>query len=199
MTPPDKADAGPEKTLQLPPEKLTPKVGTYLSAEGDQTLSVTLKDGKLRITPGREEDSYEMNALGENDFRLVIAPVDFKFEPLKPGGPLRLIVKDGDSKPEVFEAVPAFTPSTSELSSYVGIYHSEEIEPVYEMKTDDGKLVLHRLKNKPDTLRPITRDLFSGSVGSIRFKRDAQGQASGFVLNADRVRNLRFQKGSGPP
>jgi CubicO group peptidase (beta-lactamase class C family) len=197
MTPAEKADAGPGKTVQLLPEKLTPKVGTYLNAEGDQTLTITLKDGKLHVTPGAEEDSYEMNALGENEFRLVIAPIDFEFEPLKPGGPLQLIVKQGEEKPEVYEAVPAFTPSTSELSSFVGSYYSEEIEPVYVMKIDDGKLVLHRLKNKPDTLRPITRDLFAASVGSIRFKRNAQGQVSGFVLNGGRVRNVRFQKGSG--
>ena len=197
MTPADKADAGPEKALQLPPGELTPKVGTYLNAEGDQTLSVTLKDGKLRMTPGAGEDSYEMNALSENDFRLAIAPVDLKFEASKPGGPLRLIVKSGDEKPEVFEAVPAFTPSTGELSSFVGPYYSEEIEPVYVMKIDDGKLVLHRLKNKPDTLRPITRDLFVGSVGSIRFRRNAQRQVTGFGLNGDRVRSVRFQKGSG--
>ena len=197
MTPPDKADAGPEKTVQLPPEKLTPKVGTYLTAEGDHTLSITLKDGKLHVTSGAEEDSYEMNALSESEFRLVIAPVDFKFEPLKPGGPLGLIVKPGDEKPEVFEAVTAFTPSTSELSSCVGSYYSEEVEPVYVMKIDGGKLVLHRLKNKPDTLRPVTRDLFAGSIGSIRFTRNAQDQVSGFVLNAGRVRNVRFQKGSG--
>jgi CubicO group peptidase (beta-lactamase class C family) len=199
MTAADKVDAGPGKTVQLAPEKLAAKVGTYIKAEGGQTLSIRLKDDKLHITPGAGEDSYEMNALSENDFRLGTAPIDFKFEALKPGGPLRLIVKHGEDKPEVFEAVSPFTPSTSELSSCVGFYYSEEIEPIYVMKIDDGKLVLHTLKNKPDTLRPITPDLFAGSMGTIRFKRNAQRQVSGFVLNADHVRNMRFQKGSGRP
>jgi len=199
MTAADKVDARPGKTVQLAPEKLAAKVGTYIKAEGGQTLSITLKDSKLHITPGAGEDSYEMNALSENDFRLATAPIDFKFEALKPGGPLRLIVKHGEDKPEVFEAVSSFTPSTSELSSCVGFYYSEEIEPIYVMKIDDGKLVLHTLKNKPDTLRPITPDLFAGSMGTIRFKRNAQRQVSGFVLNADHVRNMRFQKGSGRP
>ena len=199
MTAADKVGAGPGKTVQLAPEKLAAKVGTYIKAEGGQTLSITLKDDKLHITPGAGEDSYEMNALSENDFRLATAPIDFKFEALKPGGPLRLIVKHGEDKPEVFEAVSPFTPSTSELSSCVGFYYSEEIEPIYVMKIDDGKLVLHTLKNKPDTLRPITPDLFAGSIGTIRFKRNGQRQVSGFVLNADHVRNMRFQKGSGRP
>jgi len=199
MTAADKVDAGPGKTVQLAPEKLAAKVGTYIKAEGGQTLSITLKDDKLHITPGAGEDSYEMNALSENDFRLATAPIDFKFEALKPGGPLRLIVRHGEDEPEIFEAVSPFTPSTSELSSCVGFYYSEEIEPIYVMKIDDGKLVLHTLKNKPDTLRPITPDLFAGSMGTIRFKRNAQRQVSGFVLNADHVRNMRFQKGSGRP
>jgi CubicO group peptidase (beta-lactamase class C family) len=199
MTAADKVGAGSGKTVQLAPEKLAAKVGTYIKAEGGQTLSITLKDDKLHITPGAGEDSYEMNALSENDFRLATAPIDFKFEALKPGGPLRLIVKHGEDKPEVFEAVSPFTPSTSELSSCVGFYYSEEIEPIYVMKIDDGKLVLHTLKNKPDTLRPITPDLFAGSIGTIRFKRNGQRQVSGFVLNADHVRNMRFQKGSGRP
>ena len=199
MTAADKVDAGPGKTVQLAPEKLAAKVGTYIKAEGGQTLSITLKDDKLHITPGAGEDSYEMNALSENDFRLATAPIDLKFEALKPAGPLRLIVKHGEDKAEVFEAVSPFTPSTSELSSCVGFYYSEEIEPIYVMKIDDGKLVLHTLKNKPDTLRPITPDLFAGSIGTIRFKRNAQRQVSGFVLNADHVRNMRFQKGSGRP
>jgi CubicO group peptidase (beta-lactamase class C family) len=199
MTAADKVGAGSGKTVQLAPEKLAAKLGTYIKAEGGQTLSITLKDDKLHITPGAGEDSYEMNALSENDFRLATAPIDFKFEALKPGGPLRLIVKHGEDKPEVFEAVSPFTPSTSELSSCVGFYYSEEIEPIYVMKIDDGKLVLHTLKNKPDTLRPITPDLFAGSIGTIRFKRNGQSQVSGFVLNADHVRNMRFQKGSGRP
>ena len=199
MKPADPEGAGLEKTVQLPPEKLSVKVGTYLKADGDRTMRVTQKDGKLRISPGEDEDSYELNALGENDFRLAIAPINFHFEPLNPGGPLRLIIKQGDNKPEVFEAVPAFSPAASELSTYVGIYHCREIEPAFEIKIDNGKLVLYRLKNKPDTLRPISRDLFAGSVGSIRFQRDAKGRAMGFDLNGDRVRNVRFQKGSGTP
>jgi len=179
MTPADKVDAGPGKTIQLAPEKLAAKVGTYLKAEGGPTLTIALKDGKLLITPGEGENSYEMNALSENDFRLATAPIDFRFEPVNPGGPLRLIVKHGEDKPEVLRPCLLITPSTSELSSYVGL--------------------LHTLKNMPDTLRPISPGLFAASIGTIRFKRNAQRQVSGFVLNAEHIRNMRFQKGSGRP
>jgi hypothetical protein len=87
-----------------------------------------------------------------------------------------------------------FIPSASQLKGYAGVYISEEIEPVYEIKLEQGRLVLHRLKNKPDALRPIMRNLFAGSIGSIRFTRNAQANISGFMLSTGRVRNFRFEK-----
>jgi hypothetical protein len=61
---------------------------------------------------------------------------------------------------------------------------SEEIEPIYRVAVQDGKLVLLRLKNDPDTLEPRTRDVFSGEVGTIRFTRDSNNHASGFQHGA---------------
>lgn len=75
------------------------------------------------------------------------------------------------------------------------MYSSEEIEPLYDLKLDKGELVLHRLKNKPDTLQPVTLDLFAGSIGTVRFTRNAGGRISGFMLSTGRIKNLRFEKG----
>jgi hypothetical protein len=55
--------------------------------------------------------------------------------------------------------------------------------------------VLHRLKADPDTLLPVTRELFAGSVGSVKFTRGAKGEITGFLLSTGRIRNLRFTKG----
>jgi CubicO group peptidase (beta-lactamase class C family) len=187
-----------EKAVQLSEEQFKAKVGVYLNPDGDEIRRIILKDGTLRMAFDGSDEGYEMEALGENHFRLTIASVDVRFELTQPGGSLRLIeTPSGGEKPVVFERVPEFTPSAQELTEYAAVYHSNEIEPLYDMKLEEGKLVLHRLKNKPDTLRPVTRDLFSANAGSIRFKRDSQGQVSGFVVSTGRVINLRFEKGSG--
>jgi CubicO group peptidase (beta-lactamase class C family) len=187
-----------EKAVQLSEEQFKAKVGVYLKPDGDEIRRIILKDGTLRMAFDGSDEGYEMEALGENHFRLTIASVDVRFELTQPGGSLRLIeTPSGGEKPVVFERVPEFTPSAQELTEYAAVYHSNEIEPLYDMKLEEGKLVLHRLKNKPDTLRPVTRDLFSANAGSIRFKRDSQGQVSGFVVSTGRVINLRFEKGSG--
>jgi len=185
-----------DKAVQLSEEQLKTEVGTYLNPDGDEIRRIILRDGKLRVASDMSEEGVELEALGENHFRRLVAPVDLRFELAKPGGPLRLIeTSPGGGKPRAFERVPEFSPSAQELKEYAAVYHSNEIEPLYELRVEGDKLVLHRLKNKPDTLRPVTRDLFSADVGNIRFKRNAQGQVSGFVVNTGRVMNLWFEKG----
>ena len=103
---------------------------------------------------------------------------------------------------------PPFRCIRRKLAEYAGIYSSPEIDPLYEIKVgnvhvaggdadepDQPRLVLQRLKNDPDVLRPIARDFFAASVGKIRFTRDSSGAISGFILNTGRVLNLRFIKG----
>jgi CubicO group peptidase (beta-lactamase class C family) len=195
MKPAEATRVNDEKGVQLTAEQLKTKAGTYLNAENEDVLRITIKGDKLQAGFGTGEQSYEMKAVNDNHFRLLIAPVDLTFEASKPGGSLQLLLKDGESKPDVFGAVAPFAPSASDLKNYAGIYSSQEIDPLYELKVEQDGLVLHRLKNKPDVLQPITRDLFAGSIGNIRFTRNQQGEISGFMLSNGRIQNFRFEKG----
>jgi CubicO group peptidase (beta-lactamase class C family) len=195
MKPAEAAHVDDEKGVQLKPEQLNSKVGTYLNPETDDVIRISVKGDKLRVGWGAGEESYELKAIAENHFRLSIAPVDLSFEPSKPGGPLRLTYKPDDGKADVFAEVDSFTPSAAELKDYAGDYSSEEIDPLYELKIEQDGLVLHRMKNKPDALKPVTRDFFVGSIGNLRFTRNSQGEISGFKLSTGRVQNLRFEKG----
>jgi CubicO group peptidase (beta-lactamase class C family) len=187
-----------EKTapVKLTESQLKNKVGLYLNYDGDQPIRVILKDGALRIMPTVEGESYELEPLTENRFRLKVAPLEFNFEGEGPGRKLRLALTVRSGKPEIYEAVPEYVPSPDDLKEVAGIYHSQEIDPLYRLSVDDGKLVNHRLKSEPDTLRAIARDLFGGRNASFRFTRDAQGRITGFMINSGRVRNLRFERGT---
>jgi hypothetical protein len=74
------------------------------------------------------------------------------------------------------------------------VYHSEEIEPAYRIVPVEGRLVLRRLKARDAALEPLTKDVFRGTVGTLRFSRDASGGVSGFTLSSGRIRNFRFTK-----
>ena len=195
MKPEEKKAEETEKGVTLTAEQLNSKTGTYLNPDDDQVLRLMVKEGKLLVGIGSGEETYELKALAENRFRLLIAPVDLTFETPPPGGPLQFVLKSGDGKPDHFASVPSFAPSPSQLNEYTGVYSSDEIEPLYEIGLEKGDLVLHRLRSKPDTLHPVTLDFFAGSIGSIRFTRNSSGRISGFTLTTGRIKNLRFEKG----
>jgi hypothetical protein len=58
----------------------------------------------------------------------------------------------------------------------------------------DGKLGLERLKSNTSILEPLISDTFASQPGVIRFTRDAAGTVTGFVLEAGRVRGMKFWK-----
>lgn len=100
----------------------------------------------------------------------------------------------GDEKADLFESVPPSTPTAVELADYEGSYVSQEIEPIYRMVVQDGRLALTRLKHKPAQLEPTILDVFRAEIGTIRFTRDSSHRVSGFVLNSGRIRNFRFTR-----
>ncbi|HUP90515.1 MAG TPA: serine hydrolase [Longimicrobiales bacterium] len=89
-----------------------------------------------------------------------------------------------------------WTPTTTELQSYVGAYYSAELETRYEVVIDKDALVARHRRNGDIALRPVRVDNFRAApfyFSDIRFERDAQGKVTGMLVSAGRVRNLRFE------
>jgi hypothetical protein len=68
------------------------------------------------------------------------------------------------------------------------------MDAVYRMALRDGVLTLERSKSTPARLEPLVSDTFGGPPGTIRFVRDGRGVVNGFVLDAGRVRHVKFWK-----
>jgi CubicO group peptidase (beta-lactamase class C family) len=181
----------------LSAEQMAALAGTYWNREDDNFHQIMVKDGKLQINLGGDE-FHTLKPAGETSFHVADVPwgdqVEIRFLPASSEKPRRLEQSFADEKPDIFESATAFTPSGTELREYVGAYVSEEIDPVYRIVLQDGNLSLTRLKNKPETLRPAVRDVFTGDIGTARFTRDSRQRISGLVLNAGRIRNFRFEK-----
>ena len=178
-------------------QELSSLQGLYWNRDGDKFLKTYLKDGKLRISFGIEDD-YALKPVSETFFHIADTPwgdqANFRFEPSGVDKPRRLLQSFGDGKPDLFEPVPASTPSTAQLADYEGSYVSQEIEPIYRMVVQDGKLMLARLKHKASQLEPTIADVFRAEIGTIRFTRDSNRHVSGFVLNSGRIRNFHFTR-----
>lgn len=172
--------------------KLKENVGLYWNADGDEVIRIILEDGRLRVAGHKR--SLELEQLGEGRFRLQDSSQVFQFGIKQPQGSKTLTVGSQDDKAVKYEAVKSLTPRASELVAYAGAYRSEEIEPLYRIQVENGKLVLRRLKFENDALEPVLHDLFTGDIGSLRFTRNKQRRVSGLLLNTNRIRNFRFRK-----
>jgi len=171
--------------------------GLYWNQDDDQYLKAYIKEGKLRASAFGDND-FLLKPASENLFHLADLPfgdqVNIRFEPAAKEKTWRIVQSFGDGKPTIFESVTAFTPKAGELAEYAGSYGSEEIDPVYRINLQEGKLMLLRLKHKPVELTPNVQDVFSSSAGTVRFTRDAKHHVNGFLLSSGRILNFRFTR-----
>jgi CubicO group peptidase (beta-lactamase class C family) len=183
--------------IPVTPDQLTTIPGIYWYREDDYYTHITAKDGKLLADLGGN-DLHELQQFAPSRFHLAGVPwsnsVEFHFTPAQAGKPAYMEQAPEGGKPRISESVPAFDPTPAQLPEFSGAFVSEEIDPVYRISIQDGKLTLYRLKHKPDTLSPATKDVFTGDIGTLRFTRDANHQISGFILDAGRIQNFKFTK-----
>jgi CubicO group peptidase (beta-lactamase class C family) len=82
-------------------------------------------------------------------------------------------------------------PTAADLAALAGTYVSDEAETTLTAAIDNGRLVF---KRRPDTtivLTPVYADTFSGSIGTVIFRREG-GRVTALSVVQDRVWDLRF-------
>jgi CubicO group peptidase (beta-lactamase class C family) len=92
------------------------------------------------------------------------------------------------SKPATVDAHPR------PFKDYPGTYVSDEAEVTYVAAVDGETLVLKRRPDAVIRLKAEYADAFSGSLGFVRFQREASGRVTSFSITQDRVWDLRFAK-----
>jgi CubicO group peptidase (beta-lactamase class C family) len=181
----------PAESVTLGEATLAGFAGLYYSATTSETRAVSLRDGRLVLGRGHEAalrpvaaDTFQIEGNREIQLRFVRPSGD---------GPPELHVVSGVLPPVVYLAVTQAAPSAEELAAYAGRYRSDELDVIYTVVIEAGKLVIQRRKHAPTTLEPAHADAFNGTA-DVHFTRDAAGQIDGFLLTTGRVRNLRFAR-----
>ncbi|MCA1626359.1 MAG: serine hydrolase, partial [Acidobacteria bacterium] len=190
------ASTAPASSVKLSPQELAQKTGTFRNQTTGALWKVTMADGNLVVDAS--VITFQAIPISNTQFRSVNAPASIlvSFDNPQAEKPLLMRVQIETDEPMVFEAIspPALTPA--QLAEYVGDYDSDELQTLYQVALEDGKLFL-RLANK-DTelskkpLQPSLRDAFSVRGLSLNFVRDGQDKISHFTVNAGRVKNIRF-------
>lgn len=187
--------APPSNVIHIAPEQLHPLAGTYWNAKTDWVGTIILKDGMLQLLAGG--DSIPLPPLAPDLFQIGNGPDEFRVVPSTNERPTMVQVISKYGMADSFEMLPSFKLPADILPEYVGTYVSDEVEPLYRISEESGKLVLRRLKHKPDQLQPVARDLFQADLGTVRFVRNNEGQVSAMLLSSDRVYKLSFRKQAG--
>jgi hypothetical protein len=87
-----------------------------------------------------------------------------------------------------------------DLTQYVGVYDSPELETTYTLVLRNDTLVAEHVRHDPITLAQVGTDRFLANVwffGTANFTRDASGEVTGMRVSSGRVRNLLFVKRAG--
>ncbi len=83
--------------------------------------------------------------------------------------------------------------SSSKLQKYVGNYYSDELDITYTLDVESNNLVL-KLRETSSILAAYSTDNFGWGRRRLEFKRDRGKRITGFILQAGRVKNLKFRK-----
>jgi CubicO group peptidase (beta-lactamase class C family) len=189
LGPPEVRPSDDRPAVTVSDKDLARYAGLYWQRGTDNYRKISTKNGALGV--GFGDAPIVLKAVSPNRFAALTS--DYVFEP-DATGRMRLTEspRSAQNKPVVFEAVETFTPTPAETASFVGTYRSEEIEPIYRIARQEGRLVVRRLKFPPQTLEPLTRDVFRTAAFVIRFSRDATGRVTGCELSTGRVRGVRL-------
>ena len=103
--------------------------------------------------------------------------------------------EDGDVETETFEPVERWTPTAADLSALAGNYASRELDTTWRLVVEEGASSTSAIAASPRRpLTPTVRDAFTLEGMNLVFRSGGGGKASGFALDAGRVRGVVFAR-----
>jgi CubicO group peptidase (beta-lactamase class C family) len=172
--------------ISLSAAQLAPSAGVYRRESGD-LVRVEVRDGKLWLADG----GTELIPLSETRFRIRGTDDEAVFD-TSATGRRQLRLKRGTTPVQLFERTTPFSPTPTQLVAFAGTYRSDELDTDVRVAASDTALTISGRRPGTVVMRPVYTDAFRGAVGVMEFSRDASGRVTGFVVNAGRVRHLRF-------
>jgi hypothetical protein len=194
----EKTPAEKPEFVRLTRFALKQKEGAFYDKERDAVWRISLEEGRLMVNASTFR--FPILPVSPTRFLAVEAPVEMEVEFIseEPEKPMGLKVYIEGDEPRNFEAFQLASPNPSELSQYLGDYHSAELGATYSVVLKNGRLFLHHenpYKGDPTApLFPTFKDRFLRNGNHFHFFRNKKDEVEAFTMNAGRVRNIRFSK-----
>ena len=174
---------------ELPAASLRPFAGVWRNAERGEVRRTRLVGDTLFAIGGTERT--RIVPLGDGRFRA--GPyTELRFEG-DPAAPTRMLVRT-TGETVTFMRADSVALSPAQLAEYAGSYRSEEVDATHNWTVEKGQLVLYVNDRRIGVLEPAYKDGFVRGGNVIDVQRDSRGRITGFVVEAGRVRHLRFTR-----
>ena len=173
----------PPKAVTLSGAQLDAIAGLYRNVDRGDVLSIRRDGDSLRLGDGTPLVPLSPTRVTDGDGSFI------HFD--SAGGAL---LDEGAGPPDIFERVPAASTAQPELETLAGRYSSDEAETTFVARVRDGALELTQRPATVYRLEPLYADAFDSELGTIVFRRDAQGAVTGLSVVQDRVWDLRFRR-----
>jgi CubicO group peptidase (beta-lactamase class C family) len=185
--------------VALPPAQLERVTGAYFNPKARYIRRIVAEEGTLFYARGGDNRT-ELAYLGDGRFRMVGVGVEVLvwFEPEQ--GPVQhMLVQIEEDELIRLDPVELVTCSAQQLAEYAGIYHSDELDVDYRLEVDGNGLRVS-LPGTTQLFEPGFADFFASTESpvTLEFERLDDGAIEGFVVNAGRVRNIRFTRAERP-
>lgn len=195
---PARAQAEPaavEPTVAVAPAVLDRYAGWW-ETEGVRPLRLERQGDSLVMVQGANR--VVLRPVSDSTFLFEQQGVRFTFHREGDATVSRATVQQDASRRPMLRTTP-FAPTPAELQAYAGRYYSPELETIYTVVVEDGRVVARHRRHVDVTLAPERADVFRGSeswLAEVRFDRAPDGTVTGMRASTGngRLRNLRFEK-----
>lgn len=174
---------------ELSLEQLT---GDY-EIQAGVVMKVSIENDVLNIVQSWNNASYDVERMEGNTFQIPgEAGISFTFSNEKDGASQQLTILQGGSETTCERVDPVDT-SDVKLEDFVGEFYSQELDVSYYFLVAENELKIKLGHYDPVAISVIGADEFFYQGMSLRFLRDGD-ELTGFLLDAGRVSNLKFEK-----
>ena len=180
-----------QQSVQL--RALETYAGTYRVPGTGNLTTLAIVDGALRV---QEPGGYDVIARSADELEVVGTPIRLRFEAgATIDAPARRVTTIVSGVPEnIYERITAAPLTQERAAALTGTYSSTELGTSLVVSQSDSTLMLTLRNASAVLLRVVGEDELLGAGLTLHFTRDANGHATGLLLNQGRARGLRFDR-----
>lgn len=185
--------------VAVPVSELLRYVGEYRNGSGRFRVDVDVRNDRLGVTPRGQESLPALTPLGNGQFRTEFDGSTYLMEFKDAADGMTLSTWDitlNEPGGETLRRWTPLKPVAGAMDGYPGIYVGDDVEVTLHLRLDGDRVLVATRGMAEAALEPADApDVFQGpSIYTTRFERDATGRVVALVLDANRVKGVRFTR-----